>query len=310
MAGTTAEPVHSMAHSQQIPLSSKIERRMGLLFVLPAVLLLLSLGLFPLFYSLGVSFLRWDLQNQVQEFVGLKNYLDVLADARMWNALKNTVFFMFFGVLFELVFGLALAQTLVGHLPGKRFIVPLLILPAVAAPIVVGFTWRMMYDATYGPIDYLLTRLFGQPINIVWLVNLRAVYPAVLLTEIWQWTPFMFLIMLAALTALNPELQEAAIMDGATRWQVFTRITLPTIRPVIIVAVLFRALDLFKLFDIILPLTGGGPGNMTETASYYMYILGFRNFRLGYTAAMSYVMLIFFSILLTVMLRRLQEENE
>lgn len=309
MTPATAHPAASSI-SDRVSASSRLERRMPFLLILPAVALLLGLGLFPLIYSLGVSFLRWDLQNQVQEFIGLKNYVDILLDARMWNALKNTVVFMFFGVTIELALGLALAQTLVGHLPGKRFILPLLILPAVAAPIVVGFTWRILYDATYGPIDYLLTLLVRQPVNIVWLVNIQTVYPAVLLTEIWQWTPFMFLIMLAALTAVNPELQEAATVDGASRWQVFTRITLPTIRPVIIVAVLFRALDLFKLFDIILPLTGGGPGNMTETASYYMYILGFRTFRLGYTAAASYVMLIIFSVLLTILLRRLQKDTE
>lgn len=287
-----------------------LEQRMPLLFVLPAVILLLGLGLFPLLYSLGISFTKWDLQDPVQEFIGLDNYLNVLLDARMWNALKNTVLFMVVGVSVELLLGLGLAQILVGHLPGKRVILPLLILPAVAAPIVVGFTWRILYDTTYGPIDHLLTLLAHQPVNIVWLVDLRTVYVAILATEIWQWTPFMFLVLLAALTAINPEQQEAARVDGASNWQVFTRITLPTIRPVIIVAILFRALDLFKLFDIILPLTGGGPGTTTETASMYMYILGFKNFRLGYTAAASYIMLILFSILLTFLLRRIGESAE
>jgi multiple sugar transport system permease protein len=206
-------------------------------------------------------------------------------------------------------FGLALAQTLVGRLPGTRIITPLLILPAVVSPIVVGFTWRILYDATYGPLDHFLSLIRNQPTNIVWLVNLQTVYPAVLMTEIWQWTPFMFLIMLAGLTAVSPELHEAASADGASSWQIFTRVTLPVIQPVIVVAVLFRALDIFKLFDIIVPLTGGGPGTTTETASLYLYILGFRNFRLGYAAAASYLVLMMFTILLTMLLRRISRET-
>jgi multiple sugar transport system permease protein len=283
---------------------------MPVLLVLPAVILLLGLGLFPLLYSLGISLTKWNLQDPVQEFIGLKNYADVLGDQRMWGALRNTFIIMFFGVTIETILGLGLAQTLVGRLPGKRFITPLLILPAVVSPIVVGFTWRIIYDATYGPLDHFLSLLRNQPTPVVWLVNLQTVYPAVLLTEIWQWTPFMFLVMLAGLTAVSPELHEAASVDGASAWQIFTRITLPVIRPVVIVAVLFRALDIFKLFDIIVPLTGGGPGTTTETASLYMYILGFRNFRLGYTAAASYIILILFSILLTLLLRRISKASD
>jgi multiple sugar transport system permease protein len=281
------------------------ERRAPWLFVLPAVILLLGLGLFPLIYSFGISFTKWDLQDPTRSFVGLQNYINVFRDARMLNALRNTLIIMIFGVVLELGLGLALAQTLVDRLPGKRIILPLLILPAVAAPIVVGFTWRMMYDATYGPIDHILSLIAGHAVPIVWLVNARTVYPAILITEIWQWTPFMFLLMLAGLSAVSPELHEAAEIDGGSSWQIFTRITLPVISPVIVVAVLFRALDIFKLFDIILPMTGGGPGTSTETASLYLYILGFKNFRLGYTAAASYVVLILFSILLTFLLRRL-----
>ncbi len=281
------------------------ERRTPLLFVLPAVILLLGLGLFPFIYSFGISFTKWDLQDPVRSFVGLQNYINVFRDARMLNALRNTLIIMVFGVAMELALGLALAQTLVDYLPGKRFILPLLILPAVAAPIVVGFTWRMMYDATYGPIDHILGLIAGRPVPIVWLVNIKTVYPAILITEVWQWTPFMFLLMLAGLASVSPELHEAAQIDGGSGWQIFTRITLPVISPVIVVAVLFRALDIFKLFDIILPMTGGGPGTSTETASLYLYILGFKNFRLGYTAAASYIVLILFSILLTFLLRRL-----
>jgi multiple sugar transport system permease protein len=153
-----------------------------------------------------------------------------------------------------------------------------------------------------------LSLIRNQPTNIVWLVNLQTVYPAVLMTEIWQWTPFMFLIMLAGLTAVS-----RAARSGLGRRRVVVANLhardLPVIQPVIVVAVLFRALDIFKLFDIIVPLTGGGPGTTTETASLYLYILGFRNFRLGYAAAASYLVLMMFTILLTMLLRRISRET-
>jgi multiple sugar transport system permease protein len=302
----TLEPHYTR---QETSIGSRFERHSPRLFVLPAVILIVAFGLFPLLYSLGVSFLRWDLQRPEQEFVFLQNYADVFVDGRMWNALRNTLVIVLLGVAFELVFGMALAQTLIGYLPGKRFIIPLLILPAVITPLVAGHMWNMLYDAQYGPIDHILSILFQRPMPIVWLINPQTVYPAILTVEIWQWTPFMFLIFLAGLAAVNPELHEAAAIDGASAWQIFTRITLPILVPLIIVAVLFRALDLFKLFDIIFALTNGGPGTMTETASMYVYILGFKNFRIGYSAAASYFLLFLVAIVISILLQRIGDQT-
>jgi multiple sugar transport system permease protein len=174
----------------------------------------------------------------------------------------------------------------------------------------VGYVWRMLWDTQYGPINQVLGWILQRPVELVWLANPNTVYPAIIITEIWQWTPFMFLVLLAGLTAINPELHEAATIDGASGWQIFRYITLPLIYPVMVLAVLFRALDIFKLFDIVFALTGGGPGYQTETASMYVYILGWKNFRLGYTAAMSYILLIIVSIAITVLWRRLGEARQ
>ena len=241
-------------------------------------------GLFPLLYSLGVSFLNWDLQRQGQQFIGLKNYADVIADGRMWNALRNTLVIVVIGVAIELVFGLALAQTLVGRLPGKRLFIPLLILPAVITPLVAGHMWYMLFDAQYGPIDHILSLIFRQPVNIVWLINPQTVYPALLLVEIWQWTPFMFLILLAGLAAVNPELTKPPRSWRVRLANLFSNHDSDSDTPDYYRHSVPR-LDLFKLFDIIYALTNGGPGTMTETASLYVYTLGFKNFRLGYAAA-------------------------
>lgn len=285
------------------------EHNLRYVFVLPTVVMILGFSLFPLLYSLWVSFLQWDLQRPQTRFIWFKNYTDVLQDTRMWEALGHTLLIIVVAVLAELLLGLLLALTLSGELPGKRFIMPLLLLPVVMAPLIVGYTWRMLWDTQYGPINQVLSWVTRQPVELVWLINPRTVYPAILITEIWQWTPFMFLILLAGLAAVNPELYEAASMDGASAWAIFWRITLPLVWPVMALAILFRSLDVFKIFDIIFSLTGGGPGSQTETASLYVYILGFKNFRLGYTAAMSYVLIVLVSIAITLLWRQLAREE-
>jgi len=286
------------------------ERNLRYVLIAPCVLMIVGIGLFPLIYSLGVSFLRWDVQRRGREFIFLQNYIDALGDGRMWGALGHTFLIMVVAVVCELLLGLGLALVLVGRLPGKQVIIPLLLMPVVTAPIVVGNAWRLLWDTRFGPISDVISRLLGYPLEIVWLANPRTVYPVILLAEIWQWTPFMFLVLLAGLASINPELHEAASMDGASGWQIFYGITLPLVWPVVTLAVLFRALDLFKLFDIIFALTMGGPGTQTETISLYVYTLGFRNFRLGYTAAMSYILLIIVSIFITLLWRRLSEQRE
>ena len=286
------------------------ERNLRYVFVLPTIILILAISLFPLLYSLGISFLQWDLQRPGRKFIFLENYADALADTRLWQSLWHTLIIIVIAVGLELLIGLLLAQILTGHLPGKRFIIPLLILPVVMAPIIVGFTWRMLWDTQFGPVNQVLGLILQRPVNLIWLSNPASVYPALLITEIWQWTPFMFLVLLAGLAAVNPELGQAASIDGASNWQIFRHITLPIIRPVIVIAILFRALDVFKLFDIVFALTGGGPGTLTETTSLYVYTIGFKNFRLGYTAAISYIVLIIVIILITILWRQLGEREE
>ena len=286
------------------------EHNLKYTFVAPTVFLILAISLFPLLYSLGISFLQWDLQRPGRKFIFLENYANALTDSRLWESLGHTLIIIVIAVSLELLIGLTLALALSGRLPGKRFIIPLLILPVVIAPIIVGFTWRMLWDTQFGPVNQVLGWIAQRPVNLIWLSNPKSVYPAILLTEVWQWTPFIFLILLAGLAAVNPELGQAAAIDGASASQIFRYITLPLIRPVIVIAVLFRALDVFKLFDIIFALTGGGPGTLTETTSLYVYTIGFKNFRLGYTAAVSFIVLIVVVVLITILWRQLGEREE
>jgi len=181
-----------------------------------------------------------------------------------------------------------------------------MILPVVTSPIVAGATWRLLFDNRYGPINQILSWFSTEPVTILWTVNPVYVYPAILLAEIWQWTPFMFLLLLAGLSTVDQSLSEAAELDGAGFWQTFWHVTLPVIKPVIFIACLIRALDLFRLFDVIWALTRGGPGTMTETVSIYAYVLAFQQFETSYAAALAVVIIVILSFIVIMALKRVE----
>lgn len=275
-------------------------RREGWLLVAPTVVAVLAVGIYPLIHSLTLSFRRWNLQDKEHPFVGFDNYAEALRDDRVWAALKNTLMLSVGGVALELVLGLGLALLLIDELRGKRFIIPLLMLPVMMVPVVVALGWRLLWDATYGPANYFLGLVTGRDVSIAWLSETRPALVAILVTDVWQWTPFMFLILLAGLTTVDPDLYDAAALDGAGWWRTLRDITLPAIAPVIAVAVLFRWMDAFKLFDLVYMFTQGAPGTSTETISWYVYQLGLKFFRMGYAAALSYLIVIFLSIVATL----------
>ncbi|MBA2520111.1 MAG: sugar ABC transporter permease [Chloroflexia bacterium] len=272
----------------------------GWLLVLPTLVAILFLGIYPLLFSLTISFRRWDLQVPEQSFVGLANYGQALMDDRLWAALGNTLLIMVVGVGLEFVLGLGLALVLIDELRGKRFIIPLLMLPVLMVPVVVALTWRLLWDQQYGPINAILSAITGQNVAISWLAQKNSAMVAIIVTEVWQWTPFMFLVLLAGLSGVSAELYDAASLDGASWWHSLRDITLPAIAPVIAVAVLFRAFDAFKIFDVIFLFTQGGPGTSTESISWYIYQLGLRFFRMGYAAAVSYLVVIFLTIVVAI----------
>lgn len=277
-------------------------RRVKYLFIMPAVALILGIMIFPLLYSFGNSFTDWNIQSTETSFIGLQNYGQVLTDSRWLEALTRTLAVTVVAVSMELLLGFVIAQLLVDELPGKRIIVPLLVFPVVTNPIVVGFIWKVLFNPGYGPINQIIGWFMMSEFDVSWLTNDKLAIVAITIAEIWQWTPFMFLVMLAGLTAINPELFEAAAIDGASQWQIITRVTIPVMKPLIIIAVLIRALDVLKLFDLVFVMTAGGPGNASETISHYIYLLGFKFFRLGYAAAASYLLLVIVTILVFILM--------
>lgn len=287
----------------------------------PTIILVVAMTVYPLIYSLRLAFHQWDLQNVGHPFVGLDNFRAALGDSRVWNALRNTMIIVVFGIALEFLLGFGLALLVIDTVHLKRFVVPFFMLPVMMVPVVVGLTWRMLWDNQYGAINQMLRTLidhdvgftlFGthvqlmnhHPVNIVWLGHADTALFAMIVTQVWQWTPFMFFVLLAGLSAVNPELYEAASLDGANWWHSLRDITLPGMSKVIAVAVLFRALDAFKIFDLVYMFTQGGPGTSTESVSWYIYQVGFKFFRMGYASAISYLMLIFLSVAATLYVSR------
>ncbi len=282
------------------------DRRFKYLVIAPAVFILLFIGLFPLIYSLVVSFQNINMMEEDTSFSGLMQYRLLFQDLRLWQSLGHTLLITAIALPIELLIGLLMALLFLEHMPGRPVFVSLLVLPTMIAPIVAGATWRLLFDNRYGPINQVLGWFAGEPMTVLWVIKANLVYPAILLAEIWQWTPFMFLILLAALSNVDKNLTEAAEIDGASDWRIFWRIVMPAIWPVMAIALLIRGLDLFRLFDVVWALTKGGPGTMTETISIYTYIQGFRQFETSYTAAIAFLVIVMLSVAVIFALRRME----
>lgn len=291
---------------------ARARRRGGafrLWMIFPAVLVILLIGLFPVVYTAMKSVQNINMFDQDTTFQGFIHYRALMSDARFWNALGHTLIFVAIALPAELLLGLAMAYLFVDRLPGRPVFVTLLVLPVLVSPIVAGATWRLMLDQRYGPINQIIGWFAGEEVTLLWLVDPNLVYPAILIAEIWQWTPFMFLLLWAALSNVDQSQVEAAELDGASWWRTFRLIVLPAIWPVVAIAVLIRALDLFRLFDVVWALTKGGPGTMTETISIYAYVLGFQQFETSYTAAMAFLVIVMLAVTITVILRSIEIER-
>jgi multiple sugar transport system permease protein len=251
-----------------------------------------------------VSFQGITMTNNDASFQGLRNFAQLLHDTRAWESLLHTLVFTGVALPLELVLGLLMAQLFIDHLPGRPVFVALLVLPVVVSPIVSGATWSLMFDNRFGPINQVIGWFAGREVTLLWTINPNLVYPAILAAEVWQWTPFMFLLLLAALSAVDKSQLEAAAIDGAGYWRTFFLIVLPAIWPVMAVAILIRGLDLFRLFDIVWALTKGGPGTTTETLSIFTYVKGFQQFETSYTGAVALLIVVLLSVVVTLALRR------
>jgi multiple sugar transport system permease protein len=282
------------------------ERNFKYLLIGPAIFVLLLIGIFPLVYLLLVSFQGITMTETSTDFIGGANYAQLFDDARLWEALLHTVIFTVIALPLELLLGLTMAQLSLERLPGRQIFIALLVLPVVVSPIVSGATWSLMFNHRFGPINQIIGWIWGEELTLLWTISPHLVYPAILAAEVWQWTPFMFLLLLAALANVDKSQLEAAAIDGAGWWRTFFKIVLPAIWPVMAIAILIRGLDLFRLFDVVWALTKGGPGTMTETISIFTYIKGFQQFETSYTAAVAFLVIILLSVVVMLALKRVE----
>ncbi len=218
-------------------------------------------------------------------FIGFDNYLEAFSDPLFWSALRVTGKFIGIAVPIELVIGIGLALAFQREFRGIRIVRTIFLIPMMVTPVIVGLTWRFMLNPEVGIIDYILRR------DISWLGNQQLAIYVCILVDIWQWTPFMFLIAFAGLRSLPIEPFEAAIVDGGSRAQIFWFITLPLLSRILLVAITLRFLDTIKIFDTIYVMTKGGPVRTTETLSIWLYRVGLRFFHIGYAAAISWIFL-------------------
>jgi multiple sugar transport system permease protein len=283
-------------------------RRDVWLFVTPVALYLLVFSLFPLAYSLAISFFRWDQVASTFHFIGLGNFQELFTDPVFWQAAGNTAILVIVGVAIQLFIGTALALFFDLQLRGSWFVRGVLILPMLLTPIVVGLMWRAMLNPDWGMVNYILG-LFGLP-QPLWLGDPSLALITLILVDSWQWVPFIMVIVFARLQALPRDSFEAASVDGASTLQSLWHITLPLIMPAIVFAGIFRAIDAFRSFDVVFGLTFGGPGRLTTTLSFWAWENGLRFDRYGFASAISYVMVVVAIIMVTLLFRYLKVRRE
>ena len=182
----------------------------------------------------------------------------------------------------------------------------LFFLPVGISPVIAGATWRLMLDHRFGPVNQVIAWFAGREVELLWTVDPLLVWPAIMLAEVWQWTPFMFLLLLAALASVDREQLEAAELDGASWWMTFRSVVLPAIMPVVVIALLIRGLDLIRIFDIVWTMTRGGPGTMTESISIYAYQMAFREFDISYSAAIAVLIIALLTAMVVTVLSRVE----
>lgn len=272
----------------------------------PAIFLILFIGLFPFLQLIVTSFQNITMFEEDYSFNGFIHFARLFQDERLWGSILHTAVFTAVALPIELVLGFVLALLFLEYVPFKRTFIAIILLPTVISPIVAGATWRLMFDQRFGPINQVIGWFAGREVEILWTIQPLLVWPAILTAEVWQWTPFMFLLLLAALSNVDKEQLEAASIDGAGWWMVLRRVVLPAIMPVMFIAVLIRALDLVRLFDVVWTMTQGGPGTMTETISIYAYQTAFREFDISYSAAIAFLVILVLTIVVLAVLRRVE----
>jgi len=264
-----------------------------ILFLLPALVVIFAVIIFPWLFTIWMSAFEWQMGIGTRTWVGLTNFEMLAKDKRFLETIPRTLYFTVLAVILPVLLGVFAAEVFHQRFPLRGLLRGVYILPMMTTPVAVALVFIMMYHPQLGVLNYILTRI-GLPPQL-WIYNKDSVIPALVLVEVWQWTPLVMLIVLGGLAALPTEPYESALIDGASQWDMFRFITMPLILPFLMVAVILRTIDALKSFDIIFVMTQGGPGTASETINVYLFLQAFSFFRVGHASA---VVIVFFILIL------------
>lgn len=278
------------------------------LFLMPALLIVFIAVVIPLGNSVVMSFqkVRTNVPNFKPVFIGFDNYVQMFQDPLFIRSVGNTILFVLTSVSLELVFGVILAMMLSGESNTSRILRSIMLIPMIMAPVAAGTTWRMMFDKTTGVINYMLGLIGIEGVN--WLGTPAMAFVSVVFVDVWRMTPWFAILLISGIKSISGESIEASLVDGATKWKCFIHIVLPQLKRVLVLVLMLRTIDAFKVFDIVYVMTGGGPGMATEMLPNYIYAQGLRYFNAGYAASLAIVFILAMSALSLVFIR-LQEKQ-
>jgi len=280
--------------------------KIHLYFLLPSLISIIIIMIVPFFFSLYVTLNNVNLLENSGRFTfnGLGNYVNFFKDERALKSIVTTIKFVLGATFVETLLGMGISLFLDRNFRGKRIVRSFLIIPMFMTPVVTGLVWRTFYDPTAGIVNYVLGTL-GMGNRHDWLGNTASALRSIILTDVWQWTPYMIILFLASLDSIPDDIYEAAYVAGASESQIIKYIKLPLIVPTIFIAVILRSIDVIKAFDIIYVMTKGGPGLATETVNMYAYTVGFNFFRVGYATTVAFIFTFTITILLSIIITRL-----
>jgi multiple sugar transport system permease protein len=271
------------------------DRTIAWLFIAPTILLLLAINIFPLIWTIWLSFTNYraNRPNAPVKGVGTEHYQTILNNADVWAAMQATAHFVFWTILLQTLIGFALAYLIDRKFRGHAFWTTIILIPMMLSPAVVGNFWKFLYQPQIGLFNYVVGFLIGaDPSSFDMIGTVKLAPWTIIIVDTWMWTPYVMLICLAGLRSIPDYIYEAAEMDRASKWRQFWSITLPMALPFIMLAVLFRGIENFKMFDMVFLLTGGGPGSTTEVASITLKRQAFEAFRTGYSSAFAIILFV------------------
>ncbi len=289
------------------------DRTIAWIFVAPTIFLLIAVNIFPLIWTIRLSFTNYRVNrpNRDVEWIGMRNYERILSDSDIWNTMQATAHFLIWTIVIQVLIGFALAYLINKKFKGNNFWTTIIVFPMMLSPAVVGNFWTFLYQPQIGLFNYVVTFFTrGNAADFSMIGNVNLAPWAIVIVDTWMWTPFVMLICLAGLRSIPDSIYEAAECDRASKWRQFWTITIPLVLPFLMLAVLFRGIENFKMFDLVVQLTGGGPGNTTTLTSIDLKREAFEKWRTGYSSAYAVILFVTVFGLASIYVKALNKVKE